>query len=174
MPSDLEFLLRIVTRISMTVLVSAFFVVLSACSDSVKAGEDRPAPLAATTVLEGFKVRGLPSGEATARPSRTCRDCYIDRIDFSDTRLAPSTGDSSRFPDDGGVIEIYRSSSEATARKYRLAKSQQDGLGPASRIYLFGSALIQVSARLSGEQAGEYEAAIREMDGFGHVATLSP
>lgn len=166
-----------------TACTAVLLAALTACSSKTNTSSDnagkpaKPAaastPLTASTAFTKLSAKvgtAKLSGVVTAandgnhllgRPGQ-----YTSKVDFTDSRIAAADvkytkpGDVER----GGSIEVFGSSSDATARaKYIQAVTKSMPM-LAEYDYVHGTVLVRVSHYLTPPQAGQYKTAV---DGIG-------
>ena len=131
-----------------------------------------PAPfdVAAADVLVALKLRCLPIvGDVTVGATQPRQppgplDGPLSKVTFHDARLPAWTGDCGRQCDvaDGGAVEVFVSPFQAERGREAAGRLQAGSGAPGVYAYVRGNILLRVTARLPGEQAGRYDAALRQ------------
>jgi len=126
-------------------------------------------PLDATEVVQRLEEEGMPIGETKAytaendpnellgRPGQ-----YTSKVIFEDTRLGRDRSVSGFDVQNGGSVEVFENNEDAI-RRAEYVEAIAQSLGPLNE-YAFreGAVLLRLSHRHTPQQAGKYEAALRE------------
>lgn len=124
-------------------------------------------PSDAAGVVQLFKAKGLPIGETTVysgdndpnkllgRPNQ-----YTGKANWLDTRLPRETTDKIESTD-GGTVETFANEADAKARQAYVAGITSKASMFAEYAYLQGNVLVRLSKRLTPDQAGQYEALLK-------------
>ena len=134
-----------------------------------------PFDVAGADVLAALNQRCLPiMGEEAATtaapawpPTIAEPGGPISKVSFRDARLSRRSGTCRRGCDvrDGGSVEVFMTAFQAERRREAASRGEASWSMDGEHAYVQGNLLLRLSARLTPEQAGQYEAALRDATG---------
>jgi hypothetical protein len=164
-----------------TTILFTSLLFLAACGTNGSAATSTPMATSTPTtphlgqtadqILAGLKGKGLPIGTsftytATNDPNNLLGrpNEYISKDNFIDTRISTSDTGANITVSDGGAIETFTNSSDAQKRFTYLQSLSTSG-NPlfAEYEYLDSTAILRISTKLTADQAGAYQTALKTL-----------